>query len=166
VTDPVGRRELTDTEIYEGELEAGTDPMRGGLRSDETDDPNVAAEEGFAYVPPTDPPVVADATNLEDARIAAGFGATSMDEPYDADHHSELVPSEDEVTERVREALRADAATTMYADSLRLSTEGDIVIVRGEVDDIDDTDNIVEVASRVDGVDQVVERLDVRGVTD
>ena len=57
MTDPAERRELTDTEIYEGDLEAGTDPMRSGLRSDETDDPNVAAEEGLAYVPPTDPPV-------------------------------------------------------------------------------------------------------------
>jgi len=166
MTEPAERRELTDTEIYEGDLEAGTDPMRGGLRSDETDDPNVAAEEGLAYVPPTDPPVIVDRDSPEGVRIAAGFGSTAIDEPYDENHRAEVVSSEDEMADLVREALRADAATSRFADALDISVEGGVVVVRGEVDDIDDTDNVVEVASRAEGVNEVIERLDVRGVTD
>src|SRR4051794_26078305 len=64
---------ITDTAIYEGELEARPpdsdqpdesaaenleDLAAGEFRAGETDDPNVAAEEGFTWVPPMDPPVV------------------------------------------------------------------------------------------------------------
>jgi hypothetical protein len=34
------------------------------------------------------------------------------------------------------------------------------------VDDLDDTDTIMEVVGRVSGVDEVIDQLDVRGVTD
>jgi osmotically-inducible protein OsmY len=47
-----------------------------------------------------------------------------------------------------------------------IGTRGGTVAVRGLVDDIDDTDNVVEVISRVSGVDEVIDELEVRGVTD
>jgi hypothetical protein len=95
--DPLGTDEvddlgaMTDTGIYEGELEARTpdsdqpdDPVADNLemlverelRSGETEDANVAAEEGEAWVPPADPPVVPgpDAQPI----VAAGFGSTNM----------------------------------------------------------------------------------------
>jgi osmotically-inducible protein OsmY len=49
---------------------------------------------------------------------------------------------------------------------LVIGTRDGTVVVRGVVDDLDDTDNIVEVITRVSGVDEVVEELEVRGVTD
>lgn len=159
-------RELTDTEIYQGELQGALDPSEAEMRADETSDANVAAEEGLAYVPPIDPPVVPDHDDPEGLQVAAGFGVTAIDEPYDADHHSAALTAEDEMTARVREALRADAATSRYADSLVIGTRGGTVAVRGVVDDLDDTDDIAEVVSRVTGVDEVVDELDVRGVTD
>lgn len=169
--------ELTDTEIYEGELEAGvsddlpTEPLEENLefltetelRDGETSDPNVAAEEGLTWVPPIDPPVVADA---EGVRVAAGFGVDSRDEPYDADHHSELISAEDEFEARIREALLADSSTSRYADSLILGNRGSMVVVRGVVDDIDDTDNIAAVIMTVDGVEEVIDETEVAGVTD
>jgi hypothetical protein len=172
--------ELTDTEIYQGELEAGvhddlpTEPDADNLelmtetelRAGETDDPNVAAEEGMTYIPPTDPPVVPDPDDPQGAQIAAGFGGTAQDEPFDADHHSETVSNDDEMATLVREALRADAATSPYAESLAIGTRGSTIAVRGVVDDVDDTDNVVEVISRVTGVDEVLDELEVRGVTD
>jgi hypothetical protein len=166
LSDEREQRELTDTEIYQGELEGGLDPSEADLRSDETSDAFVAAEEGLAYVPPTDPPVVPDPADPQGIQMAAGFGGTALDEPYDADHHSEALTVEDEMEARVREALRADASTSAYADSLVIGTRGSVVAVRGVVDDIDDTDDITEVISRVTGVDEVVDELDVRGVTD
>ena len=129
------QRELTDTEIYQGELAGDLDPSEADLRPDETSDPNVAAQEGLAYIPPTDPPVVPD-------------------------------PQADEMEARVREALRADAATSRYAEDLVIGTRGAVVGVRGVVDDIDDTDDVTEVISRVTGVDEVIDELDVKGFTD
>jgi len=129
-------------------------------------DPNVAAEEGLAWVPPIDPPVVADASDPEGVRIAAGFGVDANADPFDADHHSEIVPLTDEFGERIREALLADSSTSRYADTLVIGTRGGRVVVRGVVDDIDDTDNVAAVISNVTGVSEVVDELEVEGVTD
>lgn len=163
---------LTGQERYEGYLDAGVDPSGNSvealaateLRSGETTDALLAAEEGLAWIPPTDPVVVPDATSPEGLRVASGFGATALDEPYDADHHGELLSAEDEVTGRVREALRADAATSRYADALDIDTEGGVARIRGTVDDILDSDEIVAVASEVTGIVEVRDQLRVRGV--
>ncbi len=171
---------LTDTEAYEGELEAGVkDDLSGEpaadhlelliereLRAGETANPDVAAEEGLTWIPPIDPPVVPDLDDPQGIRVAAGFGTTADDEPYDADHHSESITNDDEMATRVREALRADAATSQYAETLAIGTRGSTIAVRGVVDDLDDTDNVVEVIGRVTGVAEVREELEVRGVTD
>jgi hypothetical protein len=172
--------EITDTEIYQGELEARAnddqpdEPIEDNLelltelelREGETSDPNVAAEEGMSWVPPIDPPVVADAEDPEGARVAAGFGVDALEEPYDASHHSELLAVEDEFENRIREALLADSSTSRYADSVVIGNRGGTVVVRGIVDDIDDTDNIAAVISNVAGVGEVVDELEVAGVTD
>jgi hypothetical protein len=168
--------EPTPTAVYEGDLEAEGgllehDPDRRSiealtereLRSGETDDPAEAAEEGLTYVAPTDPPLTA--TDTGEPRIAAGFGSSALDdEPYDADHHSEPLTRDDEVSERVREAIRSDAATSQYADDLDVETDGRVVILRGTVADLDDEDSIVAVAERVAGISQVVDELEVAGV--
>jgi len=167
--------EFNDTAQYEGEPEidpAGSDSVRVEdlaeleLREGETNNPDVAAEEGLAWVPPIDPPVVADPDDPQGARIAAGFSTSAEDDTYDASHRGEILTAEDDMEARIREALLADSATTQYADSLVIGTRDGTVAVRGVVDDIDDTDIIVEVISRVAGVDEVIDELEVRGVTD
>ena len=167
---------ISDTEIYEGELEAGVNPdldtdpeslellTASELRSGETANPDVAAEEGEAWVPPVDPPVVADADSPDGMTIAAGFGSTAMDEPFDADHHSGLLAADDEVSERVREALLADARTSRLANALEVETAGGVVRVRGVVDDLEDGDLIEEVASMVTGVTEVRDETEVPGL--
>ncbi len=170
--DTVGGLRERDVPQYEGELEA-----EGGgfevehlesltdteLREGETDDPNIAAEEGLTYVPPSDPPVY-PGTDAEGADVAAGFGSTSLDEPFDADHHDELLYAEDEMTARVRDALRADSSTSAIADQIEIDTEGGVVTLRGQVDDVEDTDNAAAVAELVEGVTEVRDRLRVRGL--
>ena len=88
--------ELTDTELDEG-LSEQPAALEGlvdeELREGETDDPSVATEEGLAWVPPIDPPVVADEEDPEGVRVAAGFGVASDDEPFDEDHEEELLSS-------------------------------------------------------------------------
>jgi len=162
--------EVTDTELYEGEADSDVVELEGlaerELRSGETDDANVAAEEGLAWIPPIDPPVIADESDPEGARIAAGFGVDAQADPYDTDHRTEVVPLGEEFEERIRDALRADASTSRYADQIIIGTRGGKVVVRGTVDDIDDTDDVAAVISTVAGVTEVVDELEVDGVTD
>jgi len=168
--------EPTPTAIYEGVLEAEGGSVEDAadrrsfesltdrqLRAGETDDPNEAAEEGLTYVPPSDPPLVAG--DAGEPEVAAGFSSSAVDdEPFDADHHSETMTIDDEVSERVRDAIRADAATSDYADSVDVETDGRVVVLRGAVTDLDDEDALVAVAERVAGISQVVDELEVRAL--
>jgi len=82
------------------------------LRARETADPLVASDEGTAYVPPIDLPVIpGSAGSPANAEIASCLGVSALDEPYDEWHHSSFLPDDDEVTARVRDALRADSST-------------------------------------------------------
>lgn len=168
---------LDPTDIYEGELEAGEDAdlptdaesldilTELELRDGESDDVIEAIEEGLTYVPPIDPPTVPDDDDPNgDARIAAGFGLSSLDEPYDLDHHSSFLPNEDEMVARIREALRADSSTTNYASQVRVIARGAVITLRGVVDDLDDSDNLVAIASDVEGVEEVIDELRVRSL--
>jgi hypothetical protein len=169
--------EMTDTERYLGEPERGGGGDFGGdddveslegladrdLRDGETDDPYVASDEGLTYIAPSDPPfIVSD--DRQGIEIGAGTGSSSLDEPYDEDHAGELLSVESELTARVREALEDDAATSGLADRIRIATIGGTVVLRGTVDTLDDGDALVEVASRVRGVDEVRDETDFPGL--
>jgi hypothetical protein len=166
--------DFSSTAKYEGELEAGVDDDLPGdpeniemeieleLRAEETDDPMEAVEEGYSYIPPLDPPTTPG--SLENAEVASGLGLSSLDEPYDQDHHSSFLTDDDEVSARVREALRADSSTTQYADRVAIETREGVVILRGVVDDLVDSDNLLAVAEYVQGVEEVVDELRVRGI--
>ncbi len=167
---------MTHVGVYEGELESRTpgsdqpdEPdaanlellVEDELREGETADAGEAAEEGLTWIPPSDPPFVPG----DDGQpvIAAGFGNSADDEPFDADHHGSPVSGQDERTERVREALVAHAETSGLVDRLRFDTIGDQVVVEGTVDDLDDEDAVLAVISDVEGVTEVVNRLEVPG---
>ena len=68
-----------------------------------------------------------------------------------------LNTDEGDLTERIREALRADSATSRLADELVIGVVGKTAIIRGVVDDDDDGDAIVAVAERVPGIDDVLD---------
>jgi osmotically-inducible protein OsmY len=121
-----------------------------------------AVEEGYSYVPPIDPPTTPG--GLDNAEVASGLGVSALDEPFDDGHHSSFLPSDDEVSARVREALRADSSTTAYADRVAIEARRGTVILRGVVDDLVDSDNLLAVAEYVEGVDEVVDELRVRGL--
>lgn len=162
-----GRRVPTQTEFDrldpDGRLEADADEIEGlgsglsgELREGETDDPEVAAEEGLSWVPPIDPPVVATPWS-GDPVVAAGTGVSALDESYDDDSSGELNSDEGDLNERIREALRADSATSRFADELVIGVVGKTAIIRGVVDDDDDGDAIVAVVERVLGIDDVLD---------
>jgi hypothetical protein len=164
-------REPTQTELDRGESVPDRDGVVGvastfdmlaaeELREGETDDPDVAAEEGLTYVPPIDPPTRADAEEPGGIEVAAGAAVSALSEPYDDDHEADLLSSEPELTARIRDALEADAATSELADRLIIGTRGSTVVVRGVVDDIDDGDNIAAVIERVAGVEEVIDETE------
>ena len=128
-----------EEELSRSEYEAGV-PRDPDLRAGETDDPLVAIEEGLTYVPPSDPPIVPSA---DDRAGVAVPGAEDLDE------------GESAINARIREALRADGATTELADRLEIAVVGSIAIIRGQVDGLEDGDAIVAVVSEVEGIDDV-----------
>jgi hypothetical protein len=170
-----GLGNISDTEQYLGEIEAGVNddlPSDGEslellteleLRDDETDDAFTASDEGITYVPPIDPPTVPSAS-LEDAEIASGFGVSALDEPYTTDSHSSFELGDDEMSARVAEAIRADSATTGYAGQIAIEVANGVVTLRGEVDDLEDSDNLLAVAGYIEGVVEVVDKLRVRSM--
>jgi hypothetical protein len=169
-----GRRTPTMTELdrLEGggdvdEDEESVDGIEGltpsGLREGETDDPEVAAEEGIPWVPPIDPPVVSTPWDA-DPVVAAGTGVSAADEAYDEDSPGTLLLEEGELNERIREALRADSGTSRFADLLVIGVVGSTAIIRGTVDDIEDSDTIVAVVERVSGIEDVRDETDVPGL--
>jgi len=155
------RHDEADMAEDEDELEDLDSLTEQELRADETDDPIEAIEEGYTYVPPIDPPIEPGDT-LDGAEIASGMSA--LDEPYDQDQHITFLSDDDEVSARVREALRADSSTTQYAGRIGITTRHGTVILRGVVDDLVDSDNLLAVAEEVDGVEEVVDHLRVRGL--
>ena len=121
-----------------------------------------AIEEGMTYVPPIDPPIVPG--GYQNAQIASGLGVSALDEPYDQDHHSSFLSSDDEISGRVREAFRADSSTTQYVNRIAIEARDGVVTLRGVVDDLLDSDNLLAVAEYVDGVEEVIDELRVRGL--
>ncbi len=72
--------------------------------------------------------------------------------------------AEGSLNRRVREALRADGATSPLADRLEIAIVGSTAIIRGQVDGLEDGDAIVEVASQVAGIDEVRDETEVPGL--
>ena len=62
---------------------------------------------------------------------------------------------------RIREALRADSRTSVLEDRLIIGTRGSVAVIRGVVDDVDDSDAVIDVVSRVDGISDVVDETEV-----
>jgi hypothetical protein len=133
------------------------------LRSGETTDPLVAIEEGEVWIPPSDPPTI-PSDDPQGIEIAAGAGLSATDEPYDDSHRDEDLYVEGSLNARIREALENDGATSAIADRLRIAVVGSTAIIRGQVDGIEDSDAIIDVASRVDGIDDVRDETEFPGL--
>ena len=149
---------------YAGGQEATLDDLDlDDLREGETDDPGVAVQEGLTYVPPIDPPVRADPEARDGITPAAGIGVSAESEPYDESHRGTDLDPGSELNTRIREALRADSQTSVLEDHLVVGTRGSVAVIRGVIDDVDDSDSIIEVVSRVSGISDVVDETELAG---
>lgn len=101
------------------------------------------------YFAPTDPVL-----NDRGRELIGGFDETSMDEIVVEPSTMDEEPGDEALAEAVRRELREDALTTDL--HLAIEVKRGVAYIRGTADDIEDTDDAAEVASRVPGIQRVV----------
>ena len=107
------------------------------------------AEGAEPYFPPTDPVM-----NDRGREVIGGFEGSSMDS-VEVDHSTiDEEPGDEALADAVRRELREDALTSHL--HLAVEVSRGVVYMRGTADDLEDTDNAAEVASRIPGVQRVV----------
>lgn len=112
------------------------------------------AEDGEAYVPPTDPVGT-------DTEVIGGFSRSSMD-TTEPERSSDGTIGDEAIRDAIARELREDSATT--ALEVHVEVIQGVAILTGKVADIIDAENAEEVAGRVTGVLEVRERLEVEGL--
>lgn len=134
------------------------DPAQDVPDGEITSDPTTAWLEGETYLPPIDPPV-AGTDDEGELRIAAGFGPDGETEPAGPDTHATEGYADDEMSQRVREALLADSLGSLYVDGLDIQTADGVVRLEGVVEDLDVQDHLLGVVESVVGVTEVRDAL-------
>jgi hypothetical protein len=166
---------ITSTDEYQADTDINQETVDGDeevfdtlvqqeLRLGETDDAMEAVQEGYTYIPPIDPPIDIDHTDPEDVMVAAGTNSVAHTPDVPAGSFDPARTAEDDMTARVRHALRANSVTQHLANRLRIATIDGVVIVRGVVDDLVDSDNLIEVIGEVPGVEEVRDETVVHGL--
>ena len=146
---PVPTDGLQEPDVPESELET----------DDATTDVYEAIDEGKIYYPPEDPPIL-PSEKLRDADIAVGFATSADDAPPEEEDVPERFQDDDwDIAQRVREALRLHAYTSDL--QIRVHVQDGVVTLRGRVDNLQDAAVVEDIASEVEGVEEVREQLTV-----
>lgn len=152
----------TDTAYLDADVEPSlvdqpllTDPIAAVGGQDDITDP--AADGDAVYVPPTDP--VVGTGRHGDVRVLGGFSPSAEEEIRPRRSASDGQIGDEAIVDAVQSALLRDAATTEL--TIKVTVEQGIVYLRGTVAGPEDAENAEAVASRVEGVKEVVEELEV-----
>lgn len=155
--EPRGTRVNPDT--LDPSMETGdTEPepdFTSEVDSDSIDVTEVSQDE--VYFPPVDPPARAGISNSREGLIG-GFEPDSMASVEVDPSASGGGPGDEALADAIRRELMQDAATTDLDVEVRV--EEGVAYLSGRVADIDDVENAEEVASRIPGVVEVVEELE------
>ncbi len=129
----------------------------------QTDDYLVAQEEALPYDPPSDR-VLSQPREGQGGVDVAGTDSTQGGELGREDNvqAGSGAPRDDELLGDVIEALRS--SDVVSGDRIRLAVNGTQVIVRGEVESIEVSDEILGIVGDVPGVTDVVDELEVAGL--
>ena len=131
--------------------------VAGGRAGERVSDVEDAADEGeIVFVPPTDPVVTVNRHGQPE--VLGGFQETSMDETGTPRSTSDGQFGDEAIADAVRRELREDAATTDL-DLIAYVRRG-VVHLRGKVATVQDAESAEEVASRVEGVREVVDETE------
>jgi osmotically-inducible protein OsmY len=146
-TDALEPGDFTEQRILENPYGASGP---GYTAADEDEDISEGEE---VFVPPVDP--TRDAQN----EVLGGFSTSAMDE-VEVDRSSDGRLGESAIEEAVLRELREDAATNGL--EIEVTVRRGIARLRGRVADVLDIENATEVASRVPGVIDVLDELEVQ----
>lgn len=128
-------------------------------------DSTETVDDSELYAAPTDPIVRPISRTDGDIRIVGGFARDSLEPSIeeavngDVDEPERLQRDDSEIAEDVRLALEEDSATADLP--IILFVREGIVFLRGEVASLDDIESAEEIASRVPGVIEVREELEI-----
>jgi hypothetical protein len=123
---------------------------------DEPDDDEPVEPEPV-YFPPTDPVITSNAQG--DIEVLGGFAASSMDNMGVERSTEDEQLGDEALADAVRRELREDALTTDLP--IDVGVEEGIVHLYGTVEELEDAENAEEVASRVPGVIEVIDELEI-----
>lgn len=137
--------DFTDQELV-------TDPLAASGAGPSSSEEDGEAAGGDAYIPPIDPVATPRA-------VIGGFETSAMDDIGVERSEISRFPSDEAIAEAIRRALRDDAQTAGL--DVRVTVRQRIVHLHGRVFTLDDADSALEVASRVPGIREVRELLDV-----
>ena len=156
--------------VYHPELpseweELGSDVAIGGIEYDFNDpagttDVMESSAEAEPYFPPTDLVLRPAPETREGYEVVGGFAATAMDDLAEGPLPvSGVRRGDEEIADDVRRELSEDSSTTDLA--IRVDVRNGIVYLRGSVPSLEDAAAAEEVASRVPGVVEVREHLNI-----
>ena len=134
-----------------GDQEILTDPLAAAGAGATGADVDVGSEGGFAYAAPIDPVGSGRA-------LVGGFQGSSLDS-VEVEASVEGDIADEAIVDAVVRELREDAATAGL--NVRVTCRRGVVRLRGAVPTLDDADDAAEVASRIPGVSEVREDLEV-----
>jgi osmotically-inducible protein OsmY len=152
-------RDVPELQRRDAELEPDFTDQATGTTTLEAAGVDTAEEADVAYVPPTDPVITSDQRGR--AVVLGGFTPASTDD-VEVAPSSERELGDEAIADAVRRELREDAATTSLP--INVDVRDAVVYLRGTVADVVDAENAEEVASRVPGVREVVEELQIQSV--
>ena len=133
-------------------------------RTGQTDDYLVAQEEGVPYLAPTER-VISGEPGSDGGAEVAGTDHTAAGELEREDAvqpEDSALPRDDELRADVIEALRS--SDVVSGDRIRVAVAGSQVFVRGQVESIEVSDEILSLVGDVPGVTDVVDELEVEGI--
>lgn len=132
--------------------------------SGSTYDPNEAEEQGLVYTPPHDPPVI-PSDRLDGVEMGIGF-AQSMEEinPDVEDLPARVDNNDLNLEDNIVTALRYNSETTNLSGDIQVRVRNGIVRLYGTVSDLQDSDLVEDIVRDIDGVVDVVNKLDVTAI--
>lgn len=145
----------TNPDFTEQPLE--TNPIN--VADDTVLDLDQPAEPDPAYFPSTDPVITSNRTGSID--ILGGFEATSMDDMNVAKSVENNLPGDEALIDAIQQELHEDALTTDLDITVKVVNR--VAYLHGNVPSLEDVDDVEDVASRVPGVRDVIEELNIVG---
>lgn len=134
----------------------------GGERgTGRTYEPRKAVEEGLSYTPPRDPATLPGVDDPQGSEVAAGFAPSMEDTDPDERVLPERIDKGDlEIQEDVGLALRYNSETAHLTDVVALVGQGTVRLY-GTVPDENDIAQVYAIVSALEGVNRVINHLEV-----